>query len=63
MNKIEANISLLAITFLATVQYIFLAGVPDDLSNFAFLSITNLISFLWLWLFSSVNFSGLTLSS
>ena len=45
MNKIEANLSLLAITFLATVQYIFLAGVPDDLSNFAFLSITNLIGF------------------
>jgi len=45
MNKIEANISLFAITFFASVQYIFLAGVPADLSHFAFLCITNLIGF------------------
>ena len=46
MNKLEANISLFAITFFAAVQYIFLAGVPENLSNFAFLSITNLLGFL-----------------
>ena len=46
MNKLEANISLFAITFFAAVQYIFLAGVPENLSNFAFLSVTNLIGFL-----------------
>ena len=45
MNKIEANVSLFAITFFAAVQYIFLAGVPSDLSHFAFLCITNLIGF------------------
>ena len=46
MNRLEANISLFVITFFAAVQYIFLAGVPEDLSNFAFLSVTNLIGFL-----------------
>ena len=46
MNKIEANISLFAITFFAAIQYIFLAYVPSDLSHFAFLCITNLIGFL-----------------
>ena len=51
MNKIEANISLFAITFFAAVQYIFLAGVPADLSHFAFLCVTNLIGFLITFLF------------
>ncbi len=51
MNKIEANISLFAITFFAAVQYIFLAGVPADLSHFAFLCITNLIGFLIAFVF------------
>ena len=46
MNKIEANISLFAITFFAAIQYIFLAYVPSDLSHFSFLCITNLIGFL-----------------
>ena len=45
MNKIEANISLFAITFFAAIQYVFLAGVPENLSHFAFLCITNLIGF------------------
>ena len=46
MNKFEANISLLAITFFASVQYAFLAWVPDSVPHFAFLCITNLLGFL-----------------
>lgn len=46
MNKLEANASLLIITFFAAIQYAFLTGVPDDVSQFAFLSVTNLIGFL-----------------
>ena len=46
MNKLEANISLLIITFFASVQYVFLAGVPDNVSHFAFLCITNLAGFM-----------------
>lgn len=51
MNKIEANISLFAITFFASIQYVFLAGVPADLSHFAFMCITNLIGFLMTFAF------------
>lgn len=46
MNKLQANISLLAITFLAGVQYAFLKNVPNTVSSFAFLFITNLIGLL-----------------
>lgn len=46
MNKLEANISLFIITFFAAIQYAFLAGVPDTVSHFAFLCVTNLIGFL-----------------
>ncbi len=46
MNKLSANISLYIITFFAAVQYAFLANVPDSVSNFAFLAVTNLIGFL-----------------
>ncbi len=46
MNKLEANISLLIITFLGSVQYVFLAGVPASVSHFAFLCITNLVGFI-----------------
>lgn len=46
MNKLEANISLFIITFFAAIQYPFLLGVPDSVSHFAFLCITNLIGFL-----------------
>lgn len=46
MNKLEANISLFIITFFAAIQYPFLAGVPDSVSHFSFLCITNLIGFL-----------------
>ena len=46
MNKLEANISLFAITFFSAVQYIFLAGIPAELSHFAFLSVTNFAGFL-----------------
>ena len=46
MSKLEANISLFIITFFAAIQYAFLSGVPDTVSYFAFLCITNLIGFL-----------------
>ena len=46
MNRLTANISLYIITFFAAVQYAFLANVPDTVSTFAFLSVTNLIGFL-----------------
>ena len=41
-----ATIGLIFITVLAAIQYIFLQNVPDTVSTFAFLSITNLIGFL-----------------
>ena len=46
MNKLEGNISLFVITFFAAIQYVFLAWVPDSLSHFAFLCVTNLAGFL-----------------
>ena len=46
MNKLEANVSLFIITFFAAIQYAFLSGVPESVSHFAFLCITNLIGFL-----------------
>lgn len=51
MNKLEANISLLLITFFAAIQYAFLAGVPDDVSSFSFLCVTNLLGFLIMLIF------------
>ena len=45
MNKLEANISLFFITFFASIQYVFLIWVPDSVSHFAFLSVTNLVGF------------------
>lgn len=46
LNKLEANISLLAITFFSSIQYVFLANIPQSVSAFAFLAVTNLIGFL-----------------
>lgn len=46
MNKLEANISLIIITFFAAIQYVFLSGVPNTVSHFSFLCITNLIGFI-----------------
>lgn len=46
MNKLEANIALIIITFYAAVQYAFLSGVPDSVSHFGFITITNLIGFI-----------------
>ena len=51
MNKLEANISLLLITFFASIQYAFLAGVPEEVSQFSFLCVTNLVGFLIMLLF------------
>lgn len=46
MNKLQANASLLAITLLAGIQYAFLKNVPDSVSHFSFLFITNFIGFV-----------------
>lgn len=46
MSRLEANISLLIITFLGSMQYVFLASVPESVSHFAFLSVTNLVGFV-----------------
>lgn len=46
MNRIQANISLLAITFLSGIQYAFLKNVPDTVSSFAFLFVTNFLGLL-----------------
>ena len=46
MNRLEANVSLLIITFFAAIQYVFLAWVPESVSHFAFLCVTNLLGFL-----------------
>ena len=51
MNKTEAHLSLILITFLSAVQNPFLAGVPEDMSYFAFLCITNLVGFVIMLLF------------
>ncbi|MCR5790384.1 MAG: DMT family transporter [Lachnospiraceae bacterium] len=51
MNKLEANLMLFTITFYAAIQYAFLAGVPQNISTFSFLFITNLIGFLIMLLF------------
>ncbi len=45
MNKFEANISLFFITFFSAMQNIFLVWVPDSVSHFAFMCITNLLGF------------------
>ena len=46
MNKLEANISLLFITFFASIQYVFLIWIPDSVPHFAFMCITNLFGLI-----------------
>ena len=46
MNKLEANISLFFITFFSAVQNVFLIWIPDTVSDFAFMCITNLLGFI-----------------
>jgi drug/metabolite transporter (DMT)-like permease len=46
LNKLEAGVSLVIITFFAGVQYPFLSGVVASVSVFAFLTVTNFIGFL-----------------
>ena len=43
-----STISLIFITFLSAIQYIFLKNVPDTVGTFSFLCVTNLIGFLLL---------------
>lgn len=46
-----ATVGLIFITFLAAIQYIFLQYVPDSISNFAFVCITNVIGVVLLFVF------------
>ena len=46
MSRSEAVVSLVMITFFAAIQYVFLENIPADVSQFEFLSITNLIGFI-----------------
>ena len=48
-----ATLGLIFITFLAAIQYVFLNNVPDDLSSFSFVCITNLIGILVLLCFKA----------
>lgn len=45
MNKLEASFVLLSVTFFWGIQYIFLGNIPDGISTFAFLTLTNAIGF------------------
>ncbi len=49
-QEVLATFGLIFITFLAAIQYIFLQNVPDDISTFAFVFITNLIGIVILGL-------------
>lgn len=42
-KKNISTIGLVFITFLAAIQYIFLSTVPEDVSTFAFITVTNLV--------------------
>ncbi len=46
-----ATLGLIFITFLAAIQYVFLRNVPDTVSTFAFVCITNLIGLVVLGVF------------
>lgn len=41
---------MLIITFFASIQFVFLAGVPEDVTNFAFMFITNAVGFVMLFI-------------
>ncbi len=49
-KKSFATLGLIFITFLAAIQYIFLRNVPEDISTFSFVFITNVMGFLILGL-------------
>ena len=49
-KKSFATLGLIFITFLAAIQYIFLRNVPEDVSTFSFVFITNVMGFLILGL-------------
>lgn len=46
MKKKTANSALLSIAFLWSTQYIFFSNIPEEISSFAFLALTNIIGFL-----------------
>lgn len=49
ISKLEANFSLIVITFFSSLQYIFLAGVPSYIPNSSFVCITSFIGFILLF--------------
>ena len=46
MNKLEASFVLLSVTFFWGIQYMFLGNIPEGISTFAFLTLTNAIGFI-----------------
>ncbi|MCR5201571.1 MAG: DMT family transporter [Lachnospiraceae bacterium] len=46
MNRREAIVSLIMITYFAAIQYVFLENIPSNVSKFEFMTITNLIGFV-----------------
>ncbi len=52
-----ATLGLIFITFLAAIQYVFLQNVPEDISSFAFVCITNAIG---VGLLGAVRFKSIT---
>lgn len=47
------TLGLVFITFLAAIQYIFLQNVPSSVTNFSFITITNIIGFVILGIFQA----------
>ena len=45
-KSVMATLGLIFITFLAAIQYVFLSNVPDDISTFAFVCVTNVIGLI-----------------
>lgn len=49
ISKLEANYSLIIITFFSSLQYVFLSGVPENIPNSAFVCVTSFIGFILLF--------------
>jgi len=58
-TKALATIGLLFITFLAAIQYIFLKNVPDTVSTFSFVCITNIVGLVVLFVFKARHIIGI----
>ncbi len=59
-KKLISTLGLLLITVWAAIQYVFLSNVPDEVSSFAFLFLTNIIGVVVLMAFSIPKLKALT---